>query len=68
MYYQSAPVSAAAWVDAGPGSAFSIETAAGYRLTPEVTFRIGYVGYRAWTSDALSHHAAVSIVWSHRWR
>ncbi len=75
-YYLSAPRHEAAWVDAGPASAFSVESSAGYRLTPGVTFRIGYVGYRAWApstgsgqaAEGLSHHAAASIVWSRRWR
>jgi hypothetical protein len=58
---------APAWVDRGGASALGLETALGYRLTPEVTIRAGYLGYRGFDDDAVEHHATCSIVWARRW-
>jgi hypothetical protein len=39
-----------------------------YRLTPEVTLRAGYPGYRAFGDPEIEHHATASMVWARRWR
>jgi hypothetical protein len=64
-YYATRPKASAEWLDAG---AASVEAVVGYRLTPEITFRAGYLGYRAFGDDEIEHHAVVSIVWARRWR
>jgi hypothetical protein len=61
------PPTAAAWVDRGSARALSLETAVGYRLTPEVTLRAGYLGYRGYNDTVLEHHATCSVVWARRW-
>jgi hypothetical protein len=55
------------WEDLGAANALTVQAIAGYRLSPEVTFRAGYAGYRAFGSDELEHGLACSVVWAHRW-
>ena len=56
-----------ALVDAGPSDALTIETGAGFRLSPDLTIRASYLGYRAFADEALEHHVVCSIVWTRRW-
>ncbi len=55
------------WEDVGAANALTVQAVAGYRLSPDVTFRAGYAGYRAFGSDQLNHGFACSVVWAHRW-
>ncbi len=55
------------WISIGAARALSLETVAGFRLTPSITFRAGYLGYRGYSDTALEHHATMSIVWARRW-
>ncbi len=50
-----------------PQTQLSVETVAGLRLTPELTVRAGYYGYREFGEPDLESHAACSIVWTQRW-
>jgi hypothetical protein len=45
----------------------TVETVAGLRLTPELTVRAGYYGYREFGEPDLESHAVCSIVWTQRW-
>ncbi len=45
----------------------SVDTTAGYRITPDATVRLAHAATRAWTSQALDHQVGVSLVWSKRW-
>jgi hypothetical protein len=56
------------WIDHGAGDALSLETVVGYRLTPELTLRAGYLGYRGFEDGEIEPHATASIVWVRRWR
>jgi hypothetical protein len=67
-YHASLPRYAAEWVDAGPAAALSLESIVGYRLTPDMTFRFGYLGYRVFGDSEIEHHATASVVWVRRWR
>jgi hypothetical protein len=51
-----------------PEAQLSVETVAGLRVTPELTLRAGYYGYRDFGETSLEPHAACSIVWTQRWR
>jgi len=55
------------WEDIGAADALTLQAVAGYRLSPDITFRAGYAGYRAFGSDELEHGFACSVVWAHRW-
>ena len=55
------------WISIGAAQALSLETVAGFRLTPAITVRAGYLGYRGYVDAALEHHATLSIVWARRW-
>jgi hypothetical protein len=55
------------WEDVGAANALTVQAVAGYRLSPDITFRAGYAGYRAFGSDQLDHGVACSVVWAHRW-
>ena len=55
------------WISIGAARALSLETVAGFRLTPSITLRAGYLGYRGYADAALEHHATMSIVWARRW-
>jgi hypothetical protein len=55
------------WISIGAAQALSLETVAGFRLTPAITLRAGYLGYRGYVDTALEHHATLSIVWARRW-
>lgn len=67
--YGTAPyVPVADWVDGGSGFAFGLESTLGYRLSPDITVRAGYLGYRAFGDDELEHHATFSLVWAKRWK
>jgi hypothetical protein len=46
----------------------SREAVIGYRATPDITFRAGYLVTRAYGAAAWSHRAETSIVWARRWR
>jgi len=50
------------WEDVGAANALTVQAVAGYRLSPDVTFRAGYAGYRAFGSDQLNHGFACSVV------
>jgi hypothetical protein len=47
---------------------FAGEEILGYRLTPELTFRVGHRMRRAFGVNAIDHQAAASVVWWKRWR
>jgi hypothetical protein len=44
------------------------EIVVGYRATPDVTWRAGYVGARSFTATSWTHRWETSLVWAHRWR
>jgi hypothetical protein len=46
----------------------SREVVLGYRVSPDLTFRTGYLVVRAYGAAAWSHRAETSIVWARRWR
>jgi len=50
-----------------PQTQLTVETVAGLRLTPELTVRAGYYGYREFGEPDLESHAVCSIVWTQRW-
>jgi hypothetical protein len=56
------------WLNLGAGTALSVETTVGLRLSPELTLRAGYLGYRGFSDEGLEHHATASVVWSKRVR
>jgi hypothetical protein len=43
------------------------EEVMGFRLTPDVTFRVGHRARRAFGQTNYANQAAASIVWAHRW-
>lgn len=45
----------------------SIETSAGYRLTPELTLRGSVAAVRGYTAAAADRRAGLQVVWSRRW-
>ncbi len=53
--------------DLGPSDALTIETGVGFRLSPDLTVRASYLGYRAFVGRELEHHAVFSLVWTRRW-
>ena len=55
------------WKDLGAADALNLQAVVGYRLTPDLTLRAGYVGYRAFGSNEVEHGAGFSVVWAHRW-
>jgi hypothetical protein len=55
------------WISIGAARALSLESVAGFRITPTITARAGYLGYRGYFDAALEHHATLSIVWARRW-
>ena len=70
--YNSSPAAALdpavlQWQDLGAADALTIETGAGYRLSPALTLRATYLGYRGFDDDAIEHHGTFSIVWTRRW-
>jgi hypothetical protein len=46
----------------------SREIVVGYRVTPDVTFRAGYLVTRAYGTSAWMQRAESSLVWARRWR
>lgn len=50
-----------------PQTQLGVETVAGFRVTPELTIRAGYYGYREFGESDFESHAACSIVWTQRW-
>jgi hypothetical protein len=46
----------------------TFEATAGWRWTPELTLRASYHARRSYTASAWDNQAAVSLVWSRRWR
>ena len=46
----------------------SRELVIGYRATPEVTLRAGYLATRAYATTPWMHRAEASVVWAQRWR
>ncbi len=45
----------------------SIDTTAGYLLTPEVTLRVAHTAIRGFGRGAVDHQLGVSVVWTKRW-
>jgi hypothetical protein len=43
------------------------DASVGYRLAPEMTLRLGYLGRRAFGLPVWDHQAAASVVWARRW-
>ena len=50
-------------VDAFAGT----EEVLGFRLRPDLTFRVGHRARRPFGQTAYANQAAASIVWAHRW-
>ena len=50
-----------------PQTQLSVESVAGFRVTPELTVRAGFYGYREFGDHDLESHATCSIVWTQRW-
>jgi len=51
-----------------PGSTFrSIDTTAGYLITPEVTLRVSHAVVRGHSGTAVDHQVGLSMMWSRRW-
>ena len=44
-----------------------VEETLGYRVTPDVTIRIGHRARRTFGAAGFGHVAAVSVVWWRRW-
>ena len=44
------------------------EEVIGFRVTPEITFRVGHRARQIFGDDELEHAASLSIVWWRRWR
>jgi hypothetical protein len=47
---------------------WSSEATVGVRLSPELTLRGGYIGYRPTVGTSWEHGGGVSITWARRWR
>jgi hypothetical protein len=45
----------------------TVETTAGYRVTPDLTLRAGYIGRKAFAHREFDHQVAASGVWARRW-
>ena len=45
----------------------AVETALGYRLSPEFTFRTSFFARKAFTRTDWDQQVGVSVVWAHRW-
>jgi len=45
----------------------SLDTAIGYRLDAELTFRIGYSAVKGASATVVDHQAAASLMWARRW-
>jgi hypothetical protein len=53
---------------APPGASFlGVEATAGYRLTPDLTFRLSHRSRRAFAQPDFAHQVFGSIVWARRW-
>lgn len=53
---------------AGARSTLStVETTAGYRVTPDITLRSSYYARKSYNARAWDNQVAVSVVWAHRW-
>jgi hypothetical protein len=48
-------------------SFLGVEETVGYRLTPDVTFRVSHRARRAFGQTPFQNQLAASIVWAHRW-
>lgn len=47
---------------------WSSEATLGIRLSPELTLRAGYIGYRPTSGISWEHEGGISITWARRWR
>lgn len=45
----------------------SLDTAIGYRVDPELTFKVGYSVVKGASTSVLDHQGAASLIWSRRW-
>jgi hypothetical protein len=45
----------------------SIDTTIGYRLTPQLTLRLGHTAMRGFTSPGYDQQAGFSFMWTRRW-
>jgi hypothetical protein len=45
----------------------AIDTTVGYRLTPELTLRLGHTAMRGFTSSSYDQQAGFSFMWARRW-
>ena len=44
-----------------------VEEVLGYRLTPDITLRVGHRARKAFVRTGYDHQAAASVVWWRRW-
>jgi hypothetical protein len=45
----------------------SIDTTLGYRVSPEVTLRLGHSAVRSWSDTHVDQQVGVSLMWTTRW-
>ena len=58
------------FLENGTGSRTShqtVETTAGFRLTPDLTMRAGYFGRKPFDRSEFDHQVGASLVWARRW-
>ena len=45
----------------------SVDSTVGYRLSPEVTLRVGHTAVEGWRGTEVDHQLGLSMVWARRW-